>query len=128
MVLRRGSPQTGSNSFVLAHGEGAILARYLSPEGFASGLRQPVEHAKTVAELDTQLWGMLARLKVDRPDLKTPKGEHYTDVLGRLIDRRIAVLATARAEEVPAGASVAYWRGPGYQQGPPQHRRRRAYP
>jgi hypothetical protein len=101
----RGSGTARSqNDLVLAHREGAILARHLSPEGFASGLRQLVEAAKETTELaaiKTANADALTRLRADTPNLRNAKGEHYADILERLIDRRIAALAAAPALPSP---------------------------
>jgi DNA recombination protein Rad52 len=98
------------NTFVLAHRQGTILARHLSPEGFASGLRQLVEAAKETTELaDIKAANVeaLACLRRDLPDLKNAKGEHYADILERLIDRRSAALADGPVKDVPSAARLS---------------------
>jgi len=88
-----------SYSFVLTDAAGAICADRLSAEGFCGGLRQLVDAAQTVSEL-TALRSCnrvaLEQLRTIAPMLKSTKGEHYVDILERLIATRL--VATNRSE------------------------------
>ena len=67
-----------------------------SAESFCSGLRQLIEAATSkteVEELRRHNEAVIARLH-DLPGLKTPRGEHYADILDRLFARR--------SEELPS--------------------------
>jgi len=110
--LREGPNSSSSvrNSFVLAHREGAILARHLSPEGFASGLRQLVEYAKTAEELvaiEAANVAALQRLRTEVPGLKSGRGEHYADILGRLIEKHREALSGTPGSQVQAPARLS---------------------
>jgi DNA recombination protein Rad52 len=88
-----------SHAFVLTGADGAICAERLSAESFCAGLRQLVDAAQTAEELATlRTWNgtALVTLRKNAPGLKSAKGEHYVDILERLIAVRLA--AKNRAE------------------------------
>jgi hypothetical protein len=74
----------------LMNTEGALLASSLSPESFCSGLRQLIEICKAESELgrlaDANAAG-IRELKARLPHLKNKQGEHYADILWRLIEQ-----------------------------------------
>jgi DNA recombination protein Rad52 len=77
-------------AFALMNADGAALASSLSPESFCSGLRQLIEVSKTERELDCLAENNatgLRELKARSPHLKNKQGEHYADILSRLIDQ-----------------------------------------
>lgn len=89
------TPREGRNVFALKSESGEALAHNLSPEGFSSGLRQLVESARDAAMLDglnKQNAAEIARLKSLAPELKNAKGEHFADILQRLIAARMKKL------------------------------------
>jgi DNA recombination protein Rad52 len=84
---------TPANSFVIYGPGGAVITGQLSPEGFCSGLRQLI--GKVEAPTELALWyaqnmGQIGRLREEKPSLKSPKGEHYADILERLIIERLS--------------------------------------
>lgn len=80
--------------------DGTILASSLSPEGFCTGLRQLVEVCKTEGELcslaEKNSAGICA-VKARAPLLKNKLGEHYADILLRLIDDARAKLRASES-------------------------------
>jgi hypothetical protein len=94
-----------ANSFVIYGPGGAVVSDQLSAEGFCSGLRQLLGKVEATTEL--ALWyaqnmGQIGRLREEMPALKSPKGEHYADILERLIIER---LSAAPVESQEHGAS-----------------------
>jgi DNA recombination protein Rad52 len=82
-----------SNIFVIYGPDGAVVSDQLSPEGFCSGLRQLI--GKVEAPTELALWygqnmGQIARLRDEIPSLRSLKGEHYADILERLIIERLS--------------------------------------
>lgn len=84
--------QTGvANTIELRAADGQLLAGNLSPEGYCSGLRQLIDVARTYEEIDG-----LARynarsieaLRARAPTLCNSRGEHYADIVLRLLQRR----------------------------------------
>jgi len=80
------------NSFQLFAPDGSIAASNLSPEGFCSGLRQFVGAARDLEEIDALTQhnaASIADLRDGAPNLMNRRGEHYADILLRLMaDRR----------------------------------------
>jgi DNA recombination protein Rad52 len=77
-------------TFALVSADGATLASPLSPESFCGGLRQLIEASKTERELDCLAENNargIRELKAQSPHLKNKQGEHYADILSRLIDQ-----------------------------------------
>jgi DNA recombination protein Rad52 len=93
--------------FVLTAPDGALLAENLSAEGFCSGLRQLLDAASDGQEL-MQLYqhnlAAMARLRESAPELKSARGEHYADILERLIARRVSEAQNAKPAVVAAPA------------------------
>jgi DNA recombination protein Rad52 len=78
-------------SWTLIGADGARLGRYDDPQTFCSALRQLAE-ATASRESLIALWrrnqATIDHLKHDLPDLQTQRGEHYADVLQRVLRRR----------------------------------------
>ena len=94
--------------------DGQVFAAELSPEGFCTALRKIVESTKDQTELAAWLERntiQIARLRELAPDLKTQRGDHYADVLERLIQARLAPTAaiSGNPTEQPesTGAEIA---------------------
>ena len=91
-----------SKSFVIYGPGGEVIADELSPEGFCSGLRQLINKADASTELafwyDKNL-GQIGRLRDEVPSLKSAKGEHYADILERLIIERLSAVPLEKAEQ-----------------------------
>jgi len=86
----------GANSFEIIAPDASIFAATLSAEGFCSGLRRILEGNEDRQQISLWLARNLTgigRLKVLAPALKSPKGEHYGDLLARLFQAKIARLA-----------------------------------
>jgi DNA recombination protein Rad52 len=86
-----GGRGTIAKRFCLTNADGTILARTLSAEGFCSGLRQLIEGAKSaedLAGLKKQNAPALQDLRGSVPSLKASTGEHFGDILERLIAKR----------------------------------------
>ena len=81
--------------------DGKVFAQKLSPEGFCTALRKLIESTADKTEL--KAWqernaSQIGRLRTLAPDLQTQRGEHYADVLERLIRARLAPSETATAD------------------------------
>ena len=91
---RDGASRAAEN-FSIHDANGAIFAPHLSAETFCSALRQMIETADSVGEVEL-LWSHnrseIDRLKRSLTDLKTAKGEHYSEILARLAAERKATL------------------------------------
>ena len=90
-----------ASSFAIYGPAGAVISDQLSPEGFCSGLRQLI--GKVEAPTELALWyahnmGQIGRLRNEKPDLKSPKGEHYADILERLIIERLSAAPIGRED------------------------------
>lgn len=95
---------------------GQPFASSLSPEGFCTALRKIIESTNDQAEL--AFWRdqnavEIGRLRELAPDLKTQRGEHYADVLERLIRGRLALSTNPASEAttdqpVSTGAEIAH--------------------
>ena len=101
-----------ASSFVIFGPSGAVISDQLTPEGFCSGLRQLI--GKVEAPTELALWyaqnmGQIGRLREEVPSLKSPKGEHYADILERLIIDR---LSAAPSEDHDHGTSPVPANGP----------------
>jgi DNA recombination protein Rad52 len=97
-----------ANGFVIYGPSGAVFADRLSPEGFCSGFRQLI--GKVEAPTELALWyaqnmGQIGKLRDEMPSLKSPKGEHYADILERLIIERLSA-APIESEDHGASPSV----------------------
>lgn len=99
---RRGKPSgNGSRDYQLIDPDGKLLADNLSAEGFCTGLRQLIEACSAeagLAILKSRNAPFIERLRQLEPNLKTGRGEHYADILERLLDRRL--------EKQPAGENA----------------------
>lgn len=87
----RPSSQSLPTRFELVGPDGGICASDLSPEAFCTGVRQLIEASKGAAELQALKvgnWIALQALRSKAPTLLTSRGEHYADVLERLIAKR----------------------------------------
>lgn len=107
-----------SGSFVIYGPDGAVVSDQLSPEGFCSGLRQMISKVEATTELAQwygQNLGQIGRLRDEMPSLKSPKGEHYADILERLIIERLSAAPIEKAQHAisptpdssPAAAMIA---------------------
>jgi DNA recombination protein Rad52 len=83
-----------SGPFIVHDENGAIFADELSPESFCGALRQMLQKIHDLPTLE-RLWSAnsaeIERLRGAHPKLKTPKGEHYSDVLARLLTEQMAI-------------------------------------
>ncbi len=106
-------------TFALMNAEGALLASSLSPESFCSGLRQLIEICKTETELERLAKANatgIRELKAQSPNLKNKQGEHYADILRRLIEQAREKLQVAeravgssprQVSDAPAGQTIS---------------------
>jgi hypothetical protein len=80
------------DQFAVYDSTGALFAEGLSPESFCGALRQMLEKSEGAPEIEA-LWSQniaeMERLRLTRPNLRTAKGEHYSEVLARLVAERI---------------------------------------
>jgi hypothetical protein len=87
--IRAGSEELASthpgNVFALRDADGETLASALSGEGFCTGLRQRVEELEQLRIANAD---MLHLLRTERPSLKSSKGEHFADILVRLLAKK----------------------------------------
>src|SRR5258706_7237975 len=91
--------------FVLTAPDGALLAENLSAEGFCSGLRQLLDAAsdgQELKQLHEHNLAAMARLREIAPQLKSARGEHYADILERLVARPVSEAQNAKPAVVPA--------------------------
>ena len=100
------------DGFKLLAPDGSLLAANLSPEGYCSGLRQLAEATRTAGDIDGLLLhnrGAIAQLRERAPSLRNGRGEHYADILLRLLSRRQADLRPAEPPQqvAPAGPGDA---------------------
>ena len=98
--LKPGSSEPPAN-FVLKTDEGKVLAEGLSPEAYCSGLRQMIEASGFAHELEalrSHNAPTMALLRETLPELKTPRGKHYADILDALIEERARALAPVVAD------------------------------
>ncbi len=80
-----------ANIFVLRDGDDEILASALSGEGFCTGMRQLIEAYEGAEDLERLRIAnveMLQLLRIERPSLKSSKGDHFADILERLIAKK----------------------------------------
>lgn len=99
-----------ANIFVLRDAGGELLARALSGEGFCTGLRQLIEAYKQGGDLDRlklHNGDMLALLRSARPALRSSKGEHFADILERLIAKKRGRLGAGSGAVSPPAARRA---------------------
>ncbi len=108
------SGQAGA-MYRLVASDGSVIEPH-SPEGFCSGLRQLLDAASDcdeVLRLQHNNALTISTLR-DVADLTTQRGEHYADILERLIAQRCAALAAVNEStsgtmaEPPAGAQDAH--------------------
>ena len=75
--------------WILLGAEGEALARHDRPQSFCTDLRQRINRAPSLEELET-LWaanaGTLSRLRAEWPELKTIHGLHYSEILGQVYE------------------------------------------
>jgi DNA recombination protein Rad52 len=87
--------------------DSAILAENISPEAFASGLKQLIEKCHKPADIDALIFANTASLAACRecaPHLKNSRGSHYADILLRLAKRsRQRMENEARPQEGDGG-------------------------
>ncbi|MBU6299844.1 MAG: DUF968 domain-containing protein [Alphaproteobacteria bacterium] len=72
-----------------------MCADSLSPHGFCSGLRQLIEACKSAPDilaLHRHNAASLSELRTLSPSLRNTRGEHYADILQRLMERTTAKL------------------------------------
>src|SRR4029077_6541038 len=82
-----------------------VITDQLSPEGFCSGLRQLIGKVEAPTELGlwyAQNMGQIGRLREEMPALKSPKGEHYADILERLIIERLSAAPLESEDHGPS--------------------------
>jgi hypothetical protein len=95
--------------WALLSSAGQPLATHHDPQGFCGALRETLEAMPNLAELQA-LWARNARtinqLRASLPDLKTPQGTHYADVLEKLYEKYSAQHANSTKEEAGHGTSV----------------------
>jgi len=96
------------DSFCINRPDGTVFADHLTAQAFCSGLRQLVTNVQATTEL--ALWyaqniTQIARLRESTPSLKSPKGEHYADILERLIIERLSA-APSTTEDPSATISI----------------------
>ena len=101
-----------ANGFVIYGPSGAVFADGLSPEAFCSGLRQLIGKVEAATEL--ALWyaqnmGQITRLREQVPSLKSSKGEHYADIVERLIIEQLSAVPIESGEH---SASPSPAKGP----------------
>ena len=89
----QGGVSEPKDSFVIYGPDGTVFADDLSPQAFCSGLRHLITKAETPTEL--ALWfarnmAQIGKLREGMPALKNAKGEHYADILERLIIERLS--------------------------------------
>jgi len=80
-----------ANTIELFAADGQLLAGNLSPEGFCGGLRQLIEAARTCQEIDGLAQHNarpIEALRERAPALRNSRGEHYADIVLRLLERR----------------------------------------
>jgi len=80
-----------ANTIELFAADGQLLAGNLSPEGFCSGLRQLIDAASNVQDIDGLAQHnarSIETLRGQAPALRTSRGEHYADIVLRLLERR----------------------------------------
>lgn len=103
----RAAPRAQTQSgFILLGAEGETLASSLSAEGFCTGLRQLIEAARDIGELDGMMrhnQAGLVLLRQRAPALTSRQGEHYADIAERLAAKRRAKLGGG----VPPMATLA---------------------
>jgi len=75
--------------WILLGAEGEALARHDRPQSFCTDLRQRINRAAGLEELET-LWSRqaeaLSRLRAEWPELKTVHGLHYAEILGQVYE------------------------------------------
>ena len=82
-----------ADSFVIHGPDGSVFADRLSPQAFCSGLRHLITKVETPTEL--ALWfarnmAQIGKVRECMPALKNAKGEHYADILERLVIERLS--------------------------------------
>jgi DNA recombination protein Rad52 len=81
-----------ADNFVIHSPDGSVFADRLSPQAFCSGSRHLITKLEAPTEL--ALWfarnmSQIGKLRESIPALKNAKGEHYADILERLIIERL---------------------------------------
>jgi len=95
--------------------QGAALGRHDRPQSFCTDLRQRINRAASIEELET-LWSRhaeaLSRLRAEWPELKTVHGLHYAEILGQVYEDQKARLSEA-GDDGEAGGKVSEDAGDG---------------
>ena len=86
--------------WILLGAEGEALARHDRPQSFCTDLRQRINRAAGLEELET-LWSRqaeaLSRLRAEWPELKTVHGLHYAEILGQVYeDQKVRLIEGGR--------------------------------
>jgi DNA recombination protein Rad52 len=92
----QGGVQEPTDNFFIYTPNGSVFADELSPQAFCSGARQLISKLETPAELSLWFAKNLGQIKMLReviPALKNAKGEHYADILERLVIERLSACA-----------------------------------
>ena len=106
-VRRSPKPNGVRLAWVLISAAGDLLGTYDTPQRCCAGLREAMEGARTLAELDA-LWArnatILNQLRTACPDLRTSQGFHFADVLERIYrDRHLLHQTPPEEPERQAG-------------------------
>jgi hypothetical protein len=80
--------------------DGELLSEHDRPRGFCTAIRGALERAASLTEI-SRLWDhnveTLTLLRALWPDLKTPQGAHYADVIEKLHRHQVEKLNTSAA-------------------------------
>ena len=96
-------------AWVLLGADGEALARHDRPQSFCTDLRQRINRAASIEELET-LWATnaetLSRLRAEWPELKTVHGLHYAEILGQVYEDQKARLNEGGGDGVAESRST----------------------